>query len=258
MVLAQFLAALAVLIAGVVSAVVIDNDSDDVLQTVASARTSVTAEDTFRSTYALEVDGGGLNITSSGEIFVDTAKQAQSGHVRVPGLGSIELRQVDDVLYVRVPPGRPATQGKSWVAVPADSSGTVGSQNPQEFLQVLAGARDVEEVGEEDVNGISTTHYALTLDPKVLAEVAAKNPSASSLPPGVLDQLKDVQADVWIDDDNLPRRLRVDAKVQSVTVKSAFEFHDYGKPVDVAAPLADDVLQLTNPQQLAQLLQGTG
>ena len=256
--LVQLLAVLAVLVAGIVSAAVVDDDGDDVLETVTAAQASVAAQKTFRSTFALEVDGGGLSITSSGELFVDTVKRAQSGHIRVPVLGSVELREADDVLYVRVPPGRSATQGKSWVSVPADSSGTVGSQDPQEFLKVLSGARDVRELGQEDVNGTSTTHYSLTIDPETLAKVAAANPSASSLPPGVLDQLKDVKTDLWVDDDNLPRRLRVAAKVQSVTVHTAFEYHDFGKPVDVAAPAADDVLQLTNPQQLAQLLRSGG
>ena len=49
-----------------------------------------------------------------------------------------------------------------------------------------------------------------------------------------------------------------DLKVQSVTVHTSFEYHDFGKPVDVAAPAADDVLEMSDPLQFGQLLQGGG
>ncbi len=259
MVLGQLLLALAVLIAGVIGAAVLhDREDDDVLKSVSATRAAVTAQKTFRSTFALEVAGGGLNISSTGELFIDNEKKAQSGHVQVPGAGTLELRQVDEVIYVHIPPGRPGAQGKSWIAVPASDAGAIGSQDPLEFLQVLAGAKDIDEVGEEDVNGTSTTHYSLVVDREDLADAVARSPRASALPPGVLDQVKDVKTDVWIDDEDLARRLRIELKVQSVTVRSSFEFLDYGKPVDVTAPPADDVLQLTNPQQLGQLVQGSG
>ena len=253
--LAQLLVVLAVLVAGIVSAVLVDGDSsDESLQTVASVPSAAAAEKTFRSTFALGIEGAGLTITSSGELFVDNVQHAQAGHVRAPGIGSIELRQTGDQLYVRIPPNR--VPGKEWISMPASGAGTVSPPDPLQSLQVLAGAHDVTKVGEEDVNGTPTTHYSVVVDPAALKSAVAGDPRAAALPPGVLDQAKDVTTDVWVDDQNRPRRLRVDLKVQAVTVRTAVEFHDYGKPVDVAAPPADQVLTITNPQQLAQLLRG--
>ena len=79
---------------------------DEVLQAVSSAPSAAAGEPSFRSTFAVDVNGAGLGISSAGELFVDNVNHAQSGHVRAPGVGTVELRQVGDQVYVRIPPNR--------------------------------------------------------------------------------------------------------------------------------------------------------
>jgi hypothetical protein len=257
LVLTQLLVVLAVLVAGVVGAAVLPNDDDDALQVVTATRSSAAAEKTFRSTFSVGIEGAGLSITSVGELFVDTARNLQSGHIQLPGAGTIELRQVGDRSYVRVPPGHPQAGGKHWFGFTATAGASaLGSQDPLEFLRLLGGADDVREVGEEQVNGVRTTHYAVDVTAKTLRDLAAQNPGAAGLPTGALQQVKDLTTDLWVDAEGLPRRVRVETAIQQVKARMSFEFLDYGKPVDVTAPPAGDVLDIGGTQQLGQLLQG--
>jgi hypothetical protein len=258
LVLTQLLVVLAVLAAGIVGAVVVrSDDGDDALKVVSAPRSSAAAEKTFRSTFSVGIEGAGLNITSTGELFVDLARSLQAGHVQLPGAGTLELRQVGDRSYVRVPPGHPQAGGKHWFGFTATAGASaLGSQDPLEFLRLLGGAEDVREVGEEEVNGVATTHYAVDVDAKTLRDLAAQSPGAAGLPAGAVQQIKDLTTDLWVDAEGLPRRVRVETAVQQIKARMSFEFLDYGKPVDVTAPPADDVLDIGGTQQLGQLLQG--
>lgn len=261
MLLTQLLVVLAVLVAGVTGAGVLrgrdTGDSDDVLRVVSTASSSVAAQKTFRSTFSFTMEGAGLHVTSTGEMLIDTARNAQSGHVQAPGLGTLEMRVLDGVSYLRLPAAHPLPGGKHWVAMPSRSGAvSLGSQDPLETLKLLGGADDIRTVGEETVNGVRTTHYAVDIPRDRLADIAAQNPDAAAVPPGALDQIKDVTTDLWFDDQDLPRRMRMSLSVQQLSMKMAMEFLDYGKPVEVTAPEAEDVLRISGQGELGGLMQG--
>ena len=248
---------LAVLVAGVVGAAVLpQKDDEDVLQTISAVGASATAEKTFRSTFAFEVKGQGISISSTGEAVQDVERRLVAGSFTVPGAGRMELRQVGDVVYVRIP-GKPAPGGQSWFAMttPAGAA-AVGGQDPLAMLKALSGSEEVDEVGTETVNGIATTHYEVDLDLTAIGELSAQN-GGTSLPPGAADAIDEATADIWIDELDLPRRMQMRLEGQGMDFLFSLDFLDYGKPVEVVAPPASDVLKVGSPAELGGLFSGS-
>jgi hypothetical protein len=148
--------------------------------------------------------------------------------------------------FVQVPAeARGFSQGKGWIKVPTDgvavgAAGASPTASPLEtFRQLQAVGAEIEDVGNEDVRGTSTTHFRTRLD-------LSKLPNVGPL----ADQLEDVPVDVWLDDQDRPRRYRfvmtaaVPGQPQKATVTTTIESFDYGKPVDVEVPDPADVADL--------------
>jgi hypothetical protein len=94
--------------------------------------------------------------------------------------------------------------------------------SPVRMLDLLRDAsRETARVGEEDVRGEPTAHYELTVGCEQ-AEIACDDESV---------------VEVWVAEDGLVRRVAVDEVGTSVTM----EFFDFGVPVDVEVPPADQV-----------------
>lgn len=95
-----------------------------------------------------------------------------------------------DGFFGEVPPGI------RWLSVDdADARGTstasAASFTPAQGLAQLQAARAAKKIGEEDVDGVATTHYSVTIDP---AKVPAKGERTYR------------SADVWIDGRGLVRQ----------------------------------------------------
>ena len=130
---------------------------------------------------------------------------------------------------------------------------TVGSRSLIDALQGVAG--EVTTKGTEDVRGVSTTHYAATIDlTKALDAVPADQRSQleDRLKTAGVDLSKlAIPVDVWVDDDGLVRRLTatldttalagVAPAIPGVRVDETLEVFDYGQPVDITVPAADQV-----------------
>lgn len=257
--LAHLATVLAVLLAGVVGAATVKapDSSRDVLQTITAASESATAEKTFRSTFTFEVKGKGLSITSSGEVFQDIERKLQVGTFTLPGVGEMEVRQVGDAVYMKIP-GKKAPGGQTWFGLTAPgAAASVGAQDPLAMLTALGGSEEVEEVGTEEVNGVQTTHYEVDLDLAAVSELSAKN-GGGTLPLGATDSLDEATAEVWIDDQDLPRRMLMVLAGSGLSFRFSSDFLDYGKPVEVTAPPAADVMQIGSPAALGGLLAGMG
>jgi hypothetical protein len=169
-----------------------------------------------------------------------------------------------DTAYVQVPAeARGFSQGKGWMRISTagltsgGSTGVASGTDPLATLRSLAapGAR-IEELGSEDVRGTATTHFRTHLDLTKNLPAA----TAQMAPPSMLESLKNVPVDVWLDDDNRPRRYTTDLDLSvpgAGTAKSTFtlESFDYGKPVDIELPDPADVAD-GDPTALGALFGG--
>jgi hypothetical protein len=103
----------------------------------------------------------------------------------------------------------------------------VPTVDPQELVSRLeAEGVEVTEVGAEDVRGVATTRYAVTL-PADATDAAAHN----------------LSGDVWIDADGLVRRVELRGAGDTPFTMTA-ELFDIGRPVTVTTPPADQVTDL--------------
>jgi hypothetical protein len=128
-----------------------------------------------------------------------------------------------------------------------------------DFSQMLDSLRGVvgepEVVGEEDVRGVPTTHYAASMDlEEALAQVPEEERAAAE---AQLEQLGDIGGaeipiDVWIDADDLPRRVRMDMDglfaslgIGEGGASITMEYFDFGEPVDIDVPSPDEATPIT-------------
>lgn len=127
--------------------------------------------------------------------------------------------------------------------------------DPSQSLAFLRGADNVEELDRVDVREVPTTHYRARAD---LGDTLADLPSAQRevLEPQI-ETLRDAGLDelpieVWIDDDGLPRRMRTtmdfpesgDDIPAGTAMSIEIDFFDFGEPVSITVPPADQVTDI--------------
>lgn len=150
----------------------------------------------------------------------------------------IELRQVDGLIYLSGPPATP--QGK-WLEIdPEDAQNPMAQQFGDlarsanlttTFDAFEAGVRDVEYVGEEEIDGEAVDHYLFTVDGAKAAEAQGQ-----PLPPGAPDELT---YDVWLTQDDLMRRVSFELGPAEAVINAT----EWGEPVEVEKPAPGDLVQ---------------
>jgi hypothetical protein len=203
---------------------------------------------------------GGKQMSVPIEGTIDFANDAVEMKMSMTGLtggqqsGDVEIRMVDGVMYMNLASvlgtqGDTMLQGKPWVSVDASQSGSQGTQNPADILDSLRGAGDVQLVGHGKVNGIEADHYRTEID---LARAMEKlSPTQRSQAAAGLKMLGSTfPMDVWIDQDGLPARVGVDIDSKlGLHVSEQIDFTDWGTPVTVEAPPADQVQSMADAQR---------
>jgi len=156
--------------------------------------------------------------------------------------------------------------GATWVKLDLTKAGTsIGgnlgqltapaTQNPAQLLDVLRQIGQVDVVGTETIDGVSTTHYHGTID---LAKAAAKAGRGAQAALGALiaqGAPGEVPVDVWIGDDGLVRQFKLSYGMTAggtpLSLALTFGIGDYGTDVSVTPPPADQVFDVTAFAQLA-------
>jgi hypothetical protein len=192
----------------------------------------------FEVTLALEGSDTQANgFTIEGAYDADTRRVR--GTVEAAGQ-EMEFIQDGAFQYLHVPAGSPLTEtaaGKSWLRI--DFTGVIDEaalttpvgENPLDtFARLGKITGPIERVGEERVRGVPTVHFRTTVD-------ASRGMTDA-------ESLRNVLVDVWLDDDDRPRRHRQTMTLDDpggTTVVSTMESFDYGKAVTIELPPADQV-----------------
>jgi hypothetical protein len=237
---------------------------------------------------ATKTENGGAKVsltaslkTPSGESYSLSAsgvvsKGAGDVTVQLPDSGGqAELRYLDEngdrVLYVNSAQlSQSIPGGKPWVRLDLQQLGeklgvdlnqlganASAGQSPGDILDLLRSVGAVQTVGNETVDGASTTHYRATIE----LDQVAKN-LGGPLGQVAYDELTksgaptSVPVDVWVGDDGLVHRASIDETVPvqsggTATFQVQLDVSDYGAAADVEAPPSDQVLDVTG--LLAQL-----
>jgi hypothetical protein len=204
-------------------------DASVSIETLQLAAANTQAAESFRVTFSHHGahDSMALDIEGTGVQSADGSRAQLT--VSMGELGEFEVRKIDDAVYVKLGDGlgRLLDTDKPWVRIDAadgaalgsdlfDMSGVGAPTTALEYLEDLTG--NVENLGEDSVAGRPATHYRATLD--------------SGEP-----------IDVWIDGND--RVVKVAVEHESTGVTKA-EASDFGVPVDVEAPPADEVVDFAD------------
>lgn len=208
---------------------------------------------THTTHFRLNIAAGEVHVNSTGEAYLAGTNTKMSMHGDVPGFGSLDMVVIGDTAYLKLPAGLAAT-GKPWVKI--DPSGTdpvskalsgmlsqeEQSVDPTKSLAQLTGAATITKRSQTTVNGQPATRYVLSVDTQKLLHSKLVTPAmrqligsaGASLPPHFTEIL-------WLNSDNLPVKTTVSEKVAGQQVSVVATYTDWGGPVDITAPPADQV-----------------
>jgi hypothetical protein len=233
--------------------------------TLLRAVTSTEAAKTAKMSMTISASGlpTPFNIVSSGALDFGSGNAELTLEIGGAGGSSVTERIVGGVLYMRTP-------ATSWQSIDMKSLGVSSSSlsqsqsDPAQYLSYLAGVSDdVKVVGHDTVRGVATTKYHASID-------MGRALTRSDIPSGLREKLTSLapgfasltmSSDVWVDDGGRARKMTVTIPLADLFKGSslssaispgasetvALEYFDFGTPVNVVAPPANEVTPLPNP-----------
>ena len=161
------------------------------------------------------------------------------------GAQQMELILLGQAMYMKSPQ---LGTGDTWVKIdlsdPDSLFGMIGkATDPEVMFKALEEPKKLELVGAEDVDGVATNHYRITLDP-------TKYLAAMDFPAAMADMLpKELVTEMWVDADDLPRKFAQTIEVpaagggQPTTSSTEGTYADFGTDVEIEAPPASEVTE---------------
>jgi hypothetical protein len=179
-------------------------------------------------------------------------------------LGSSDVRAVFDgfVAYMHLPtlsPERPwvmfdfAALGET-EGIAMEELAQLGPADPSQMLEFLRVGGNVEEVGNETLFGVPTTHYRGTVDLDQMLEQAPEE-KREVLRTSV-EQMKRLSGEtsfpveVWVDENDFVRRIRLEQSIPAAAggpgqMKMTMDLFEFGTDVDVGLPPPSRVTDIT-------------
>lgn len=226
-------------------------------------------------TIAVKVAGQAIDMTGSGAFDFRRPRGELSYRMQIPEVGAVamDMRMVGTKLYVRLPrelAGGRLPNGKPWLGIDLakslEQAGLGGldftrQQDPAQSLQMLrAASTEVKEVGPADVRGVPTTRYAGKLDFRKALDAGldrlelpeAERRKARDGMQELIEQLgsASVPFEVFVDENGLLRRMTMQMSMaiqnERMSMRLAMDYFDFGVKVDVHAPPAADVTDVSS------------
>ncbi len=191
--------------------------------------------------------------TREGSISLDMTGLPASASAALPS-GTLQIEELmkPSTIYVGSPLfAERLPNGARWMKIDLEQVGgalgmnlansTSGQSNPAQFLEYLhADGGDVSSLGQEVVDGVTTTHYRGTIDVQKLVQTlpqAARNhlqPQLEKVAP------QGIPFEVWVDQHHLVRRMAmsfsIDEGGQSARMQFTVDLSGFGPTPTVQAP----------------------
>jgi hypothetical protein len=210
---------------------------------------SAAAGQTVKASGAISVEGGNIKMAMT----MDAAGQ------------QMEMRFVDRTIYMKVPEAEKAQLGadKQWMKISADGTdpfsqafGKILDQaaqqsDPGKILEQVSKTGKILSGDQTQLDGAPVSHYKVEMDvSKALEEFSGTGVDVSKL------QGKDIKLpmELWLDKNQLPVQVVVDSGPMLKAMgtpgapseaKTTIKYSDWGTAVDVAAPPADQVADIS-------------
>lgn len=182
----------------------------------------------------MEMGVEGQTVQASGAMLSGDSLESTQMQLtmEVPGEGTMEMRMVDGVMYMEIPE-------MGWISMDlaeaAQSMGLdMGSFDPSAQIEAFDEALvSLEASGEpEELDGVQAQPYTLVLDAQTLTDLEGFEGLEGS------DDLPEqLEVEMWIGPDDLPRRMVMDVEGDAMTMNMS----NWGADVNVEAPPAEEV-----------------
>lgn len=201
--------------------------------------------------FVMDVQQGENTMRGSGE-YQGGATPALRQVMEMPGLGSSEFLVIGRQSWMKfsVDGGSGAGMGLlfpagKWIAADADEEFGMSADELdfRSFLQSLFAAADVREVGEEDVDGLSTRHYVGTV---TAAAVRASTEIDEDIKKALAEELAAAEGDkaeieAWIDRDFQVRKFAQRGTDSDGDYRMTMTLSGFGDPLNIVPPAKKDV-----------------
>ncbi|MGW4486907.1 hypothetical protein ACWEOE_24055 [Amycolatopsis sp. NPDC004368] len=222
---------------------------------------------------------GGKNVTADGVMSYDPGNLKMSMTMTTDGQQS-EVRLIDKTMYMKLPASEASQLGtdKPWVKISPDSddplskalSGSMSQaseqSDPTKILDQISEAGRIVSSDQTTLDGQQVNHYKVEIDlAKSMDKMLESVPAESQAQVKQLLQGKDIKmpAELWLDKDQLPLQITMDESEMMKAMgapasaagsgKIVVKYTDWGTPVDVTAPPAD---QVTDMSEIAKHMGG--
>ncbi|MBO0872161.1 MAG: hypothetical protein J2P19_02090 [Pseudonocardia sp.] len=214
-----------------------------------------------------------LNVAASGKpvtdgevmLLVGSTGSAVRSDQRVytgSAVSEISIIVLPDQVYFKAPTLLPLPPGKSWARLRPDTSNsmlqpivmaaqeTQQNVDPTQRLMQMSGAATIVESAEESLDGARTMRYRARIDlnkaatqvtnPQMKQNVQRLLALAQATGSSTMDYV------LWLDERNRLQRFLVDQPLPGGqgTVKTEARYHDWGQPVDIQPPPADQIADI--------------
>jgi hypothetical protein len=236
------------------------NAPEEAAKNVADLAKSVGDQATAKNSAHITMSGnfGGEEMQGEGDVSFDASNPAMSIDMKMTS-GDVSMVLVDQVVYIKA--AGQEIDGKPWLKIDTNSNNplakvfaTMSDQmsknaDPRTALEQFTEAGTVTDTRTEELDGKQTTHYTITVDVEKLAAAQTDPTQKAGLDAAIKAGMKDFPVELWLDEEDLPVRVSFDmpapdGKGGTATAKMQMDYTDWGKPIDIAAPPADQVAEL--------------
>lgn len=248
---------------------------------VAQAATRTAQEESMRMSYTAELSDPSLGDEPielsgrghfAGENGVVTMRVPSSPDL--PGGMEVEVVITGTVIYMRMPLLAEALP-EQWIELDLQEAGeelgldfqalidASKRQSPSEALDQLRAVADVQELGAETVRGVDTRRLRAIVDVERYADLLEDEGEAAAAETirrtfGLTRQ-RTIPMELWIDEDDRIRRITWTEAIPAdlpkgspkASVTMTMELYDFGAPVRVERPPADQVMSFEELLELA-------
>jgi hypothetical protein len=233
------------------------SDFDTFEDLTASVAENTAAKPSVHFDLTMEVAGQSFTGNGAGNLGAQPALRMT---MSVPPAGQMDMRLVGDVLYLRLP--QEITPGKPWVRVDPNGndpiSRTLGAglrqlkQNgdPSQTLKQFEGAGVITAKADEQLNGKATTRYSITIDMKKVAASQTDPDLRKMIDQALQSGVDTFPMQLWLDQENLPVRTTMEIPFKNPStqqvdqIRISIDYSEWGKPVEVSAPPAEQVSEV--------------
>ncbi|RST01297.1 LppX_LprAFG lipoprotein [Streptomyces sp. WAC07149] len=235
-------------------------------------KTKKKSEEITSARYTLSGTTGGQQASAEVSVrFKPTPAMSMKATTQGPDGGTGEIRVIDGAMYM-------GSEGQ-WLKFDmkaldeattkkmgkAQGSANTSGENPGDRADQLMGAKDLKTVGEENVDGVKTTHVSgtVTTDQMRAGISASAAPEARERREKSVKQLEDegiktLNVDMWIDESGHTKQVRTRGEGTKGPLDTTIKFLDFNKPVEITAPPADQVVDLAEMMKRSREGSGTG